>query len=88
MPREIPVTVQKEKLSEFCRKWQIIELALFGSVLTENFCDDSDIDVLVSFSRDAEHTLFDLVRMEDELKNIFGRKVDLVSRRPGLCACH
>ena len=81
MIKEIALNVPKEKLSEFCRKWQIKELSLFGSVLTENFSNDSDIDVLVSFSAGAEHTLFDLVRMEEELNRIFGRKVDLVSRR-------
>jgi hypothetical protein len=77
----MPVNVPKEKLSEFCRKWRIKELALFGSVLTDDFSNDSDIDILVGFSEEVEHTLFDLVRMEGELDRIFGRKVDLVSRR-------
>jgi hypothetical protein len=49
--------------------------------LTEKFSNNSDVDVLVSFSADADHSLFDLVRMEEELNRIFGRKVDLVSRR-------
>ena len=58
-----------------------IELSLFGSVLRDDFNAESDIDVLVTFRDDAAHTLFDLVRMERELKEIFDRPVDLVSRR-------
>jgi predicted nucleotidyltransferase len=50
-------------------------------VLGIEFRDDSDIDVLVTFDEDAKHTLFDLVHMQDELKEIFGREVDIISRR-------
>jgi predicted nucleotidyltransferase len=50
-------------------------------VLRIRFHADSDIDVLVTFDVDAKHTLFDLVHMQDELKEIFGREVDIVSRR-------
>jgi len=68
-------------LIEFSRRWQIDELSLFGSVLREDFRPDSDVDVLVRFCPQAQHTLFDMVRMQDELQSILGRKVDLVSRR-------
>lgn len=81
MLKEIPVKVSEEKISEFCQKWKVKELALFGSVLSERLQEDSDIDVLVNFSEDANHSLFDLVHMQEELKQIFGREVDLVSRR-------
>lgn len=74
-------TIPKAELAAFCRRWNISELALFGSVLREDFHSDSDIDVLVSFSPGARLTLFDMVRMQDELKEIFGREVDLVSKR-------
>ncbi|MBU4374114.1 MAG: nucleotidyltransferase family protein [Candidatus Methanoperedenaceae archaeon] len=80
-PIEASIEIPKEKIAEFCRKWKIREFALFGSVLREDFRPDSDIDVLVTFSKDARHTLFDLVHMENELKEIFGREVDIVSRR-------
>jgi len=43
------IDLPKEKVAEFCRKWRIRELALFGSVLRDDFGDDSDIDVLVTF---------------------------------------
>ncbi len=75
------VAIPEESLREFCRRWRITELALFGSALREDFRDDSDIDLLVRFAPDAGTTLFDMVRMEDELSVMFGRDVDLVSRR-------
>jgi predicted nucleotidyltransferase len=74
---EIPL----DKIEAFCRKWKIKEFALFGSVLREDFRPDSDIDVLVTFERNSRWSLFDLVDMEEELTEIFGRKVDLVERQ-------
>ena len=58
-----------------------MELRLFGSVLRQDFRPDSDVDILVTFSRDAQWSLLDHVAMEEEASAIFGRKVDLVSRR-------
>ena len=74
-------TIPKAKLSEFCRRWNISELALFGSALREDFRPDSDVDVLVSFGPQAHVTLFDMAQMQNELKDIFKREVDLVSKR-------
>ena len=78
---KLRIDLPVEKIKEFCKKWKIQEFALFGSVLREDFRPDSDIDILVTFSEEAKHTLFDLVHMEKELKEIFGREVDIVSRR-------
>ena len=75
------IEIPKEQISDFCRKWKIAELSLFGSVLRDDFRPDSDIDVLVTFSHDAEWSLLDHMAMEEELSAIFGRKVDLVSRK-------
>lgn len=75
------INIPEDRIKEFCKKWKVKELSLFGSVLTDLFNRDSDIDVLVSFDDSSQHTLFDLVRMENELKQIFGCDVDLVSRR-------
>jgi predicted nucleotidyltransferase len=69
------------RLGEFCQKWRIAELALFGSALRPDFGPGSDVDVLVTFAPDSHPSLFDLVQMEEELEEIFGRKVDLASRR-------
>lgn len=77
----LQITLDRKRIAEFCQRWKITEFALFGSVLREDFRPDSDVDVLVTFSQDARWTLFDLVRMEEELQGIFGRDVDLVSRR-------
>jgi uncharacterized protein len=74
------VQLDVEKMTDFCRRWRVRELALFGSVLRDDFRPDRDIDVLVSFSPDARTDLFDLVDMQDELSAIFGRSVDLVCR--------
>jgi len=77
----LPITIPRESVAEFCRRWRITELSLFGSVLREDFTADSDIDVLVTFADQARWTLFDVVRMKEELSKIMGRDVDLVSRR-------
>ena len=77
----IAIDVPKEQLRAFCRKWKVTEFALFGSVTRpEEFRADSDVDVLVRFEKGAPWTLFDWVRMEEELAKIFGRVVDLVER--------
>jgi len=75
------IAVPTEKIAAFCRKWDIRELALFGSVLREDFSPRSDVDVLVAFTPEAQRSLFDLVEMKDELAELFGREVDLVSQR-------
>ncbi len=73
--------IRREKIADFCRRWKIIEFALFGSALREDFGPESDIDVLVTFASDARWSLLDHVDMQDELKIIFGRNVDLISKR-------
>jgi len=75
------INLDKDEIREFCRRWKIVEFALFGSVLREDFRADSDVDVLVTFAPDAKISLFDLGDIEDELAEILGRKVDLVLRR-------
>ncbi len=67
-------------LEEFCHRWKIVELSLFGSALREDFRPDSDIDLLVRFAPDADWSLLDHARMERELSGLLGREVDLVSR--------
>jgi hypothetical protein len=69
------------KIAEFCQRWKIDELALFGSALRDDFRSDSDIDLLVTFAPDAKKGLFELAQMQTELENLFGRDVDLVSKR-------
>ncbi len=75
------IPIERGIVEAFCRKWKISELALFGSVLRDDFRPDSDVDVLVSFAQEADWSLLDHMAMEEELAGILGRKVDLVSRR-------
>lgn len=77
---EPKIFIDREKIEAFCKKWSIIEFSLFGSVLTEEFRSDSDVDVMVEFVEEAPWTLLDMVDMENELKTIFNRNVDLLTR--------
>lgn len=81
MNTEPRIPIDYDKIKAFCEKWKITEFSLFGSVLTDDFRPDSDVDVLVKFDDAAEWSLFDLVDMEDELKVMFAREVDLVLRK-------
>jgi predicted nucleotidyltransferase len=75
------VDLSEEQISDFCRRWRITELALFGSVLRDDFDGESDLDILVAFAPDADWSLLDHVKMEQELEALLDRKVDLLSRR-------
>ncbi len=76
----IHVEISKDQIKAFCVKWKVTELALFGSVLRDDFRPGSDIDVLVSFESKARWSLMAMVEMENELEEILGRRVDLVER--------
>lgn len=77
---KIKIPIPRKKISDFCIRWKVVEFSLFGSILREDFNQESDVDVLVSFAPNAEISLFDLVKMEIELKELFGRDVDLVEK--------
>ena len=81
MSGKIRIMVPKDRIAAFCQKWKITELALFGSVLREDFRPDSDVDVLVTFSSDSDWELEHLLDMKEELESLFGRAVDLVEKR-------
>jgi len=71
------IDIPKERLADFCRKNKIQKLSLFGSVLRDDFGPDSDVDVLVEFKAGTRIGLIRLTRLEFELSEIVGRKVDL-----------
>jgi len=75
------INLPMPQLEKFCQHWQIVEFALFGSVLRDDFTSDSDIDCLVKFSDIADWSLFDRVKMQQELEAIVNRKVDLVNKK-------
>lgn len=83
----VALEINRRALEAFCRRWKVQELALFGSVLREDFQAGSDVDVLVSFADDARWGLFDLAAMQEALEELFGRPVDLVERK-GIEASH
>ncbi len=74
-------SVPNEQLAEFCGRWRIRELSLFGSALRDDFGPDSDLDVLVSFAPEADWSLLDHIQMQLELERLFHRRVDLMTRR-------
>ena len=69
--------ISKEKLADFCRRNYIRKLSIFGSLIRDQLRPESDIDVLVEFEKNHTPGLFSIVRMEMELSEIIGRKVDL-----------
>ena len=77
----IQIGIPKDEIADFCQRWQIKELAIFGSTLREDFRPDSDVDVLVVFKDPTPWDLFDVMDAEEELEQILGRKVDLVEKR-------
>lgn len=74
------IQLPEEKLVEFCQRWKVSELALFGSVLRDDFRIDSDIDILITFAPDARRGLMTLAKMKYELEDLLGREVDLVNK--------
>ena len=77
----VKIEVPKDKIAEFCRKHHIRKLALFGSVLTDAFKSDSDVDILVEF--EPGHVVgLRLIQMEEELSRLLGgHKVDIVTSK-------
>lgn len=75
------IALPMENIAEFCQQWNVTEFALFGSILRDNFNGNSDVDVMVQFHPEAHPTLFDLAEMEEELKQLFQRDVDLMTRK-------
>lgn len=71
------IAVPQEAIREFCTRNRIRKLSLFGSAITERFRSDSDVDMLVEFEAGSAITYLDLARMERELSDLLGRKVDL-----------
>ena len=72
--------IPRKRIAEFCRRWNVNEFALFGSVLRDDFRPNSDIDVLVSIDPKAHIGLFELADMKIELQDMFKRPVDLVEK--------
>lgn len=74
---DVPISA----IRDFCLRWDVVEFAVFGSALRTDFDSSSDVDVMVTFSESARRSLFEFMRMADELEALFGRKVDLLTRK-------
>lgn len=77
----LQIDIDRDQMETLCKQWKIKRVALFGSVLRDDFRPDSDIDLLIDFDEDARWSLLDHVAMEEEFSQSLGRKVDLISRR-------
>ncbi len=73
-------TPYAESIAAFCRRWDVVVFELFGSSTGDRFTQESDIDVLITFAQDAKRSLLDMVPMREELEQLFGRPVDLLTR--------
>ena len=67
-----------QELAALCRRWQVRKLALFGSVMRDDFRPDSDVDVALSFAPESHWSLGDVVDLQEDLQRFFGRDVDVV----------
>ncbi|MGV0029210.1 nucleotidyltransferase family protein [Phormidesmis priestleyi] len=77
MTRTLPIAIPQDQLAEFCQRHHIRKLSLFGSVLREDFTDQSDVDFLVEFELGKVPGYLRLAGMENELSDLIGRTVDL-----------
>jgi predicted nucleotidyltransferase len=71
------IEIPDEAIADFCRRHGVKRLALFGSILTDDFRPDSDIDILVEFHPNVRYSLLDLGGMWAELREMIGREIDL-----------
>ncbi len=78
---QLKIQIPEREISHFCQRWQIVEFAVFGSALRDDFGPDSDLDVLVTFEPHANWSLLDHLRMEEELSGLLRRDIDLFTRR-------
>lgn len=74
------IPIDPAQIRNFCDRWRITELSVFGSAIRDDFGPESDVDVLVVFEIEAAWSLHELVLMQEELEGMIGRPVDLVER--------
>jgi len=78
---QLPIQIDKNEIASFCQRHHIIKFALFGSILTDRFGPESDVDVLFEYDPNHVPSLFDVAAMEEELGKILGRKADMRTPR-------
>ena len=78
--RKNGITLNYNDIETLCNKYNIIELSIFGSSIKEDFSADSDIDILVSFNKNTDVSLFDIMDLEDEFAKLLKREVDVLEK--------
>lgn len=68
----------RREMESLCLQFRVRQMSVFGSILADHFHADSDVDLLVEFEPDSNHTLFDLVELKARCEEILGREVDIV----------
>lgn len=76
----LAIEVSEERLQDFCRRYGVEEICLFGSALRPDFRPDSDIDLMLKFKPGHGFTFENTPDIQDELQRIFGRKVDVIEK--------
>ena len=76
----LQIVIDRERIDAFCRKWKVKELSIFGSALRDDFGPASDVDVLVAYDEGAAWDVWDHMHAQEELKELLGRNVDLVTK--------
>ena len=77
LPKEFRRKELVERLAEVCQRNDIVLMVIFGSFVRGEQSSESDIDIAIEFDKGSRKTLLDLMRIEEELTEVFGRKVDL-----------
>lgn len=77
---QLAIALPMDVIQAFCQRWQIAELAVFGSILRNDFCADSDVDFLYVLKSNTRWKLSDLIQAEEELAQLLGREIDLVGK--------
>ncbi|MBD2314045.1 nucleotidyltransferase domain-containing protein [Desertifilum sp. FACHB-1129] len=77
---KLAIALPIDAIQAFCQRWEIAELAVFGSILRDDFAADSDVDFLYVLKPSTRWRLRDLICAEEELEQLLSRKVDLVSK--------
>jgi uncharacterized protein len=75
------IDIPMDRLVELCKRWKIVELSLFGSVLRDDFTPESDVDVLLVFADGFRPGIDEYIGMQSDFENLFSRSVDLVNRK-------
>lgn len=77
---QLAIALPIDVIQVFCQRWQIAELAVFGSILRNDFRADSDVDFLYVLKPNTRWRLSDLIHAEEELAQLLDKKVDLVAK--------